>query len=239
MSLVAVVARMRSDSVLRALEVLLVINVPLVTLLVVKSFFSKEFNWWAVRDIWTHTNQLPSFSTVATATFIFTGYTSMAIFNKQIKIKGSWVKHALLISVMGLTTLSTTLLIPIGFHGTEAVAHYLFPWVITSDSMRLEFFVIERVLYLFLLLYLMIDLTNSTISWHAGLQMFTTALSGKWVSATCIVLFVALTYLLNLLIKDHYTMAQTSEKWLTLRFCSEFFYVAVTVFSVRRFKQRS
>jgi hypothetical protein len=234
--LVVGAARLTTKSVLFGLEVLFVLNIPLVGLLIIKSFLSQEFNWWAVRDVWTHTNELPDLRTVAAATFVFSGYANMAVFNEHVQINILRLRHLLVISVMGLLTLTTSLSIPVGYHGTEAVAHYIFPWVITADAMRLEYFFVERVVYVFLLLYLMIALLSSIVSWHAGSRMFNDMFSFKRARDIMLGVFVAIVFFLNTRLQNHFALSKFAELWLIIRFLSEFIFVAVTVYAVRRVK---
>ncbi|WP_269432463.1 GerAB/ArcD/ProY family transporter [Gordoniibacillus kamchatkensis] len=227
MSVVVWSASKPTKTILYLLEIVMVINVPLVSIILFKALSSKYMNWYGIWNIASdNVMKLPNLDVVAAATYLFTGYINQAIFNRE--FDGRFCpKHLWAIPFLGLTILSTTFFIPIGFHGTEGVGHFVYPWVSTADSLRMEFGFVERVVYLFLLLYLSLTLIFVTVTWHVGYRLIE-SISQKqfpirsWslkpivVFGSFMLITIFLAYFLNE--KQHLILG---TYWLRLRFWSE------------------
>lgn len=165
------VAAGSSRSVLYLMEIVIIINLPLIVFILYKAIRSQSMDWDAVRVMTHYMGELPTLNSVSGATYVFTGYINMAIFNRTFqdvkRIQWFWA-----VPVLGTLVLATSFFIPIGYHGTYGVDQYIYTWVSTSDSMRMEFGFIERVLYVFLLLYLSISLLFVSVTWHVGAELF-------------------------------------------------------------------
>lgn len=74
------------------------------------------------------------------------------------------------IVLISIGTLFTTYFIPIGFNGFEGINELVYPWISTTDSIRMDYFIIERVLFMFLLFYLGIAFLSILIHWHAAVE---------------------------------------------------------------------
>ncbi|MFD3260430.1 hypothetical protein ACE3MQ_17720 [Paenibacillus lentus] len=167
--LVTLSSRLKTDSILYALEITIIINVPLVVYMLFKALLNPYFSWDAVMQVITHLWSMPNYNTIAGATFIFTGYVNLAIFNRA--FKSMKPRHLWMIPVSGLLILLITLLVPIGYHGTIGVEDQVYPWFSTADSIRSEFFVVERVLFMFYFTYLSLSLVTAVIHWHIALEI--------------------------------------------------------------------
>ncbi|GIO11573.1 hypothetical protein J19TS2_11280 [Cohnella xylanilytica] len=145
-------ASQKTRTVLYLLEIVIVTNIPFILLILYKSIGTPFMNWYAVWDaVSDYLWRWPNMEVVSAATYLFTGYINLAIFNKE--SEGTFRPRLLgLVPVIGLLTLMTTALIPIGFHGEHGAIRYVNAWVSTADSIRIEFGVVERVIYVFLLL---------------------------------------------------------------------------------------
>lgn len=167
--LVTLCSRLTTESILYALEITIIINVPLVTYILIKALFNPYLSWDAVMEVITHLWTMPKYSSIAGATFIFTGYVNLAIFNRA--FHSMKPRHLWLIPVSGLMILLITFLVPIGYHGTIGVEHQVYSWFSTADSIRSEFFVVERVLFIFYFTYLSLSLVTAVIHWHIALEL--------------------------------------------------------------------
>ncbi len=157
-----------SKSLLFVLEIVLIINIPLMIMIFLKAYVHDYFNWDYVRIVFTHFWELPSWTTLSAGLYIFLGFLNLNVFNKYItklQLKWLWI-----VPLAGLFTLFTTVAVPIGLNGLEMSKTYSFPWISTVDSMRIEFGVIERVLFIFLVLYIGISLLSIMIHWHVSLK---------------------------------------------------------------------
>ncbi|KIL41866.1 hypothetical protein SD70_04425 [Gordoniibacillus kamchatkensis] len=142
------IAQFPSIKVLYLLEMIIVLCVPLIAFILFKSFFNKGMQWDGVFAVAMFYDKWPTWSAVAAATYIFTGYTNMAVFNRvfpNFRPKLLWLG-----GLLGFAIELTTMFLPIGMLGADAVGRYVFAWMSTADSMRIELGFIERVMYIFI-----------------------------------------------------------------------------------------
>lgn len=170
--LVTLSSRLTAESILYALETTIILNVPLVIYMLIKALVNPHFSWDAVMQVITHLWTAPNYSSIAGATFIFTGYVNLAIFNRA--FKSMKPRHFWMIPTSGLLILLITLLVPIGYHGTIGVEDQVYTWFSTADAIRSEFFVVERVLFIFYFTYLSLSLVSAVIHWHIALEIVKT-----------------------------------------------------------------
>ncbi|MDZ5470161.1 GerAB/ArcD/ProY family transporter [Bacillus sp. 31A1R] len=175
---------MKSQKVLYALEFALALCAPIIIVIIIKASFSDSMNWEIARMPFTYYRNLPSYETISVAMFSVLGYINISIFNREWK-KPQKLKIGPIagIGLLAFINLLTTTLIPIGFNGIDGVGDIVYPWIFTSDSIRMEFFFLERVFIMFLLLYLVISLISMVIHWHVGFQFlmgFSTFPFIKW-----------------------------------------------------------
>lgn len=115
----------------------------------------------------------------------------------------------LFIAVIGAMAFVTTYFIPIGLLGFDAVGNVVYPWITTSDTLRLEFFVVERVIYIFLLLYLAISFLSVLIHWHVTFELLKSIMWFKklqWKQRNLTpYLFISLFWLVSLLSVNYLT----------------------------------
>ncbi len=162
---------MPTKKVLYATELLILLNLPFILLILIKAIFNDYFSWDTVRIFFTHFREIPSWSAISAATFIYFGFANLIIFNREMqKLNLKWLW---LIMLFGIQVLLVTMVGPIGFHGAvKGVEGYVFPWISTADSMRMELGFVERVLFIFLLLHTNISIVSITIHWHVSMELF-------------------------------------------------------------------
>lgn len=156
-------------SLLFILEMMIIINAPLIFFVLGKALFSSSFNWDAIRTVANYIRVRPNIESFAAATYIFSGYLNMSMVNRALP-PNFRLKYRWLIPLIGTIALLSSVFIPIGFHGTEGVEEYLFVWSVTADSMKMEYGFIERVLFLYLILYLNLTLLFTTFGWHQAME---------------------------------------------------------------------
>ncbi|MFC0213992.1 GerAB/ArcD/ProY family transporter [Paenibacillus chartarius] len=159
-----------SRSVMYLCEVLLFLNVPLIGLILFKALSNKYMDWDAVWSLTDYVFAPPSWQALSASSYVFTGYVNWSILNRSFPI-GRKPGFIWAIPILGTGVLLTTFLIPVGLHGTVAVDHYIYIWISTADSLRMEFGFVERVLFVFLLLYLSVCLLFITLTWHIGMEL--------------------------------------------------------------------
>ncbi len=162
---------MKTDRVLYTIEIILLITFPLILFIFYKAYSSNNLEWDYVKEAVLYVNQLPNLHSFSACFFLFLGAANLLIFNRFFAKKQTfgW-KQVILIAVISISTLFTSYFIPIGFNGFENIDELVYPWISTSDSLRMEFFIIERVLYMFLLFYLGIAFLSILIHWHVSFE---------------------------------------------------------------------
>jgi len=237
--IVALIARLSSDSVLYTMEILLVLSAPMILWILYKSMLNPSFRYDAVFEIVSHYRHWPTLDTLAAATYIFTGYVNMIIFNRLFgpltKLRFLWTTP-----IVGCGVLLTSFLIPIGMQGTIGVGDFVFIWSSTTDSMRIEFGIVERVMFIFILLYSCISVAGTFIHWHVALEMSKGLLprlsDNRYFSWITVGLFCALTMVFNWNMNQN-TLEAAGRWWLELRLISEVALVAL-LYALARRKQR-
>ncbi|MFC4798585.1 GerAB/ArcD/ProY family transporter [Neobacillus sp. GCM10023253] len=165
------IIQLPTERVMYILEIILFMNTPLIGFIVFKAFTSDYLSWDSILEVGTHLFDRPSLKAIAAASYVFSGYANLVIFNRVIKEKLK-VWNFIIIFFMSLFNLFTTFFIPIGFHGSDGAQEYLYPWISTSDSLRLVYSPIERVIFIFLMFYMSITLMSITMHWHVAFELF-------------------------------------------------------------------
>jgi|GEM_PF-397695 len=153
-------------------EILLIICSPLILWILFKAVFSSWLDWDAIRLVAGEgIRKPPSMTCFFAATFVFSGHMNITLFNRlnpgNLKFRLRWT-----IPIIGAFFLLVSFFVPIGFHGTQAVGNYLYVWSVTTDSLMMKYGFIQRVLYLFLLLYTFLSLLFVMNTWHTGMEFF-------------------------------------------------------------------
>ncbi|TVX98977.1 GerAB/ArcD/ProY family transporter [Paenibacillus cremeus] len=223
-------------TVLYLLEVILMISVPLIVIILVKAVSNEYLSWYAIWNVASdYVFTVPNTDVMSAATYIFSGYLNLVVFNKelggQFTLKQFWA-----VPILGFGVLMTSFFIPIGFHGTIGIDNYVYSWISTADSMRSEFGFVERVMYLFLLLYLNLSLIFTTVSWHVGYQLANSlfakrGLIGYVLLGLMIMITIGLIHYFSE--KDFLTIG---TKWLNVRLYSEVLLVMFIYYLSRKGK---
>lgn len=162
---------MKTERVLYTIELILLITFPLILFIFYKAYTSNSLEWDFVKEAALYVNQLPNINSFASCFYLFLGVANLFIFNRFFTKKQNYKwKHMASIGIISTLTLFTTYFIPIGFNGFESIDDLVYPWITTSDSLRMEFFMIERVLFVFLLFYLGVAFLSILIHWHVSLE---------------------------------------------------------------------
>ena len=164
--LVLLAARSRSDRVLFALELSVIMTLPLLLLIIIATFTTQGILWQGI-IILLRESGWPNGERLAAASYIYAGYMNIFLFNKV--IQPSYQPWKLILGVFAIFVFYLYLFsLPIALLGTETVAHFYYPWVITADALRVEHAPIERAFYPALIGYLNIALLNTIVHWHVA-----------------------------------------------------------------------
>ncbi|WP_168122807.1 GerAB/ArcD/ProY family transporter [Paenibacillus sp. HB172176] len=231
-------------TVMFSIEISLVLNAPLVLFMLFKMFSSRRLNFDAMHIVANYAKVMPTIASLAAATFIFTGYINLSLYNRlfppQFVFKLRWVYP-----VIGFMILLSSFFVPIGFHGTAAVDRYIYIWPITADSLMMHYGFIERVLFLFLIIFLNMSLTYTMSGWHQAMEFVKSSImpqkkpvvdSRETPLSNYIIIVV---FALATLLYDHWINEKLNliitQYWLILRMFTEILTVlAIFIYSRRR-----
>lgn len=149
-------------SVAYILEFMVVVAIPLILFIVFKTLMNPLFTFDSVRAVANHYSHMPNLLTVAAAAFMFSGFGNLSLFiekkDRPLKFRYCWPAPILM-----LLLLISTILIPIGILGSETAAEYYFVWTVASDATQMPFGFIERLMFLFIIVLLIIAVTYTVI----------------------------------------------------------------------------
>ena len=242
LTIVCVYTSTRSTmTILFIIEMGLLINTPLVLFILMKAARSKSINWDAIMTVTQYWNQAPKILPVAAATYVFTGYINYAIYNR-VNPPNFRMRYRWMIPLMGTFILLMSFFVPIGFHGTEMVDNYLYVWSVTADSLIMNYGFIERVIFVFLILYLNLTLIYTASGWHQAIEFIRCCMPGHkpsidpdktprsnwYIGGAFALVSIAYLYLFNE--KQNYSIA---SYWLVIRLFIEaasvslFFFISI------------
>jgi hypothetical protein len=231
-----------SKTVLYILEIIIILNVPFIFFIIIKAVSSPFMNWKEVLSMGSYVWMWPTWKSLAASTYLFIGYINMAIFNRAFDGKFS-LKFYWVIPIIGLLNFISSFAIPIGFHGPQTVDNYIYPWISTADSLKMEYGFIERVIFLFLLLYISISLLFGIVCWHVALEVLKSTFESKKRSSWnrrlpygILALFLILPLFILKWANEPF-LIKFSEVWISHRLIAEILLVAGVYILTRRKKK--
>lgn len=163
---------MKTRSMLYMSEIVLLLFAPLIFFLLLKFYVNPKLDWDFIKVSMMQVNHFPSYRAFGASLFIFVGIADLIIFNKLFTKKHKMgLKQFLIIGLMGTAILFTTYFVPIGYNGVEKIEDLTFPWVSTSDSIRMKYGIIERAIFIFILSFLGIAFASLLLHWHVALKL--------------------------------------------------------------------
>lgn len=233
--IICFVIQLPTQKVIYLLEIILIINVPLIGFIFFQAILSDYLSWNSIFEVGTHVFEAPKLTPIAVASYVFTGHANIIIFNRLFKGKIKMI-NLVIILVVSILNLFTSFFIPIGMHGADGVHEYIYPWIMTSDSIRLVYSPIERALFIFLMLYISITLLSVSVHWHVAFELIKGAFSqksSKKRNGLVLLLFFSLS-ILSVIRIDLIRPDLISMYWLIVRFIFEIAFVVCFFFFLRR-----
>ncbi|OBR68517.1 hypothetical protein A7K91_09980 [Paenibacillus oryzae] len=228
-------------TVMLLIEIIIILNVPIILFIIFKMVTSPQLNLDSIHVVANYVWHWPSLASLAAATFIFTGYINLSLFNRlfppNFRFKFLWMYP-----ILGLIILLVTFFVPIGFHGSQGTAQYIYLWTITADSLMMQYGFIERVMFLFLIVFLNLSLVYTTAAWHQAMEFLKGCMpsmkpetdSPKAPISNYVILgiFTMASILYMVMVNENMNLAITTA-WLIIRMFTEVATVA-TVFILSR-----
>lgn len=173
--LVLYAVRQESVTILFVLEILFLLILTFSTTIFVKTISDNQLSWDAIGHAVTYVRTLPTWGGISAAAVLFSGFTSLTWYQKDIGWKASngrfrFTRILLITTVSGVFMLLVGYFVPIGFFGMEALEHLNFIWFSVVDSVRMEWFVVERTVYLYLVLLMIFTFFGVISSWHIAFE---------------------------------------------------------------------
>jgi hypothetical protein len=165
-------------TVLFGQETAMVLALPTLIFLLAKSYGSKLLDWDAIRTVANYVGHPPSLTALSSTSIALVGCLNFCIFNRNFKQEEK-LRYQWILPILAYLSLATTFFIPIGLHGTVGVDNYIHVWVSTADSMRMKYGFFERVLYLFVMTYILLSFVFVSVVWHVAAEAFKGLFSSK------------------------------------------------------------
>ncbi|CAM4099238.1 GerAB/ArcD/ProY family transporter [Lederbergia lenta] len=163
---------MSTDKILYFSEIVFIISMPFIFFVLLKGYASTDLNWDYIRVAALHINHLPNYTSFSTSLYIVIGAANLVIFNRYFtKPKKPTGKGMALLTLICTFILLTTYFLPIGFGGFDSLDNVLFPWITTSDSIRMKFGIVERIVFLFIGFFFALGVVSTTTLWHVSMQL--------------------------------------------------------------------
>ncbi|MBL4933483.1 GerAB/ArcD/ProY family transporter [Clostridium paridis] len=158
-------------TIFHSLEIFLIIIIPMILFIFTKAIFNHYFSWDSCLEVVTHTFSMPTLSSYAVTTYMFTGYTDMLVFNKFFNKENFQLKHIWVFPLIELFLLIFALFIPIGFLGTQQASSFNYPWIATTDCISIKIGIIERTMFIYILLFFFTAIINIIIHWYVSFEL--------------------------------------------------------------------
>ncbi|MGO4185706.1 GerAB/ArcD/ProY family transporter [Paenibacillus sp. MCAF9] len=233
-------------SVMFIIEIGMIVNAPIIIFILFKAVRSNQLNWDAIHVVANYITEMPTLTCIAASTFIFTGYINLSLFNRLFPPNFRF-KFRLIYPIAGAVILLITFFVPIGFHGTEGVNQYIYIWSQTADSLLMQYGFIERVLFLFLIVFLNLTLVYTMSGWHQAMEFVKScfpsykpefdSLKTPMSNYVIIGIFALLSILYLMLTNEKMNMLITTY-WLIVRFFVEIL-IVVWVFALSKRRSKS
>ncbi len=229
-----------SQSILYVIEIVIILSLPVVAYIMYKALTSNWFEWDAVLILSDYAFKIPSWQTVSVATYSFAGYINMAVYNRE--FQPSKIRMLWLIPIIGVVVLFVSAVVPIGLLGIDHVDYYIYTWITSADTLIMEFGLIERVVYLFLFVYIGFSLSFVTITWNIGSELIAECFKKRTlkikkmsipIRVLSSILIAVATFVGGMMSTDKMLIHFVSN-WLMLRLSAEILLVAMIVWMAWR-----
>jgi hypothetical protein len=157
-----------TNSILYMLEIIVLLATPFCLFIMLRFFTDHLVMIDSIKQSWTYLMDFPKMNSVASGLFVFTGFTNFFIYGEHILSIGK--KHLLIALVIIYFVLFSSYFVPIGYFGLNGVGKESYVWVTTVDSMHFDYFFLERMVPIFILVQIGITLMYIILSYHSSLQ---------------------------------------------------------------------
>lgn len=231
--LIVFVIMNQTNSILYMLEIIVLLATPFYLFIILRFFTDHLVMVDSIKQSWTYLMHFPKMNSVASGLFVFTGFTNFIIYGEHIL---SISKKKLLIAI-GIICfiLFSSYFVPIGYFGLNGVGKESYVWVTTVDSMRFDYFFLERMVSIFILVQIGITLMYIILSYHSALQylqLMTKNVGGrsKWVGIFVVVISALITQHFT----DEFRLLKLFNYFFIFRIILDLFLMLILLFASKK-----
>lgn len=160
----------------------------------------------------THSFHLPYLSMIASTTYFFNGIETLAVYNVALGKKSFKIAY-LIYGLIGIPLSLLPILMPVGAWGPYAVKYLVFPVLATSDTVALDLFLVERVLFIFLPISVSIQILGAVSYFYVTYKLVEKSISLKLIKKFLYIAFLFLLLLLPKFLDDFETVSFMARIW--------------------------
>jgi hypothetical protein len=172
-----------------------------ILLLVIFWLGAKEINRDLLQGVFVHAWKPPSFQGIAAAAFVYGGYSCLAVWNPYFA-RTSFKKSLVIFISVGLVVTLCGSIIPLSVYGPWAIRNLNLIWVMTAETFSIDLFIMERGVFLFIPLLLLIGYMGIHIYTYKGYRLLTIMYKKKMITKIIIGFVLAGYIIFSLLIKE-------------------------------------
>lgn len=186
----------QTNSILFMLEITVLFAIPSFLLILLRFSTDNLVLTDSISQSLTYLFHFPKLNSVVSGLFVFTGLTNVLVYSEHIRP----LSRKPLIIICGIIcfVLFSSYFIPIGYFGLNGVGKENYVWITAIDSMRIDYFFLERIVIVFILILIGLALMYTILSYHSSLkflQLLTEGFGGdlKWVGIFIVVISALIT----------------------------------------------
>lgn len=160
----------------------------------------------------THSFHMPKLGMIASTTYFFDGIETLAVYNVALDKKSFKIAY-LMYGLIGIPLSILPILVPIGAWGPYAVKKLTFPVLATADTVALDLFLVERVLFIFLPIAICVQILGAISYFYVAYKLFEKSVSSNIIRKICYFSFLLLLLIVPQIITNFQTVSSFSLVW--------------------------
>jgi hypothetical protein len=231
--LIVFVIMNQTYSILYMLEIIVLLATPLYLFIMLRFFTDDLVMVDSIKQSWIYLMHFPKMNSVASGLFVFTGFTNFLIYGEHILP----ISKKKLLIVLGIIcfVLFSSYFVPIGYFGLNGVGKESYVWATTVDSMRFDYFFLERMVSIFILVQIGVTLMYIIVSYHSSLQylqLMTKNVGGrsKWVGIFVVVISALITQHFT----DEFRLLKLFNYFFIFRIILDLFLMLILLFASKK-----
>lgn len=223
----------KTTSILFMMEIIIIFATPFLVLILLRFFTDNLVLLDSISQSLTYIMHIPKIDAVVGGLFVFTGFTNLLVYSEYIRPFSS--KQLYIVLGIICSVLYSIYFIPIGYFGLNGVEMENYVWITTVDSMRIDYFFLERIILLFILVLVGISLMYIIITYHSSLkllQFITGDLGGKlkWI----VIVIVIISCLISQQFLDEFSLIRFFNGLFVFRIILDLIILSILLYASKR-----